>query len=41
MGISLHGGSIGQPGEGTSTEDFVIWLKGALGVERLTLWELC
>jgi len=41
MGISLHGGSTGQPGVGTSTRDFVIWLKGTLGVERLTLWELC
>jgi hypothetical protein len=41
MGISLHGGSVGQPGVGTSTGDFVIRLKGALGVERLTLWELC
>ena len=35
------GGSVGQPGVGTSTGDFVIWLKGALGVEHLTLWELC
>jgi len=25
----------------TWTGDFVIWLKGALGVEHLTLWELC
>jgi hypothetical protein len=30
-------GSGGQPGVGI----FVLCLKGALGVERLTLWELC
>jgi len=41
MGISLHGDSVGQPGVGTSTGDFEIWLKGALEVECLTLWELC
>ena len=35
------GGSVGQPGVGTSTGDFVIRLKGALEVEHLTLWELC
>jgi len=40
MGISLHEGSVGQPGVGISTGDFVIRLKGALGVEHLTLWEL-
>jgi hypothetical protein len=34
--ISLHGGPVGQPGV-----DFEIWLKGALGVERISLWELC
>ena len=33
MGISLHGGSVGQPGMGSSTGDFEIWLKGALKVE--------
>jgi len=33
-------GSVGQPGVDTSTGDFVIRLKGALGVEPLTLWEL-
>ena len=33
MGISPHGGSVGQPGVGSSTGDFEIWLKGALGVE--------
>jgi hypothetical protein len=26
--------------EGSSARDFEIWLKGALGVERLSLWEL-
>jgi hypothetical protein len=41
MSISSHGGSAGQPGVGSSTGDFEIWLKGALGVERLSLWELC
>jgi len=37
MGISPHGGSDGQPGVGSSTGDFEIWLKGALGVECLSL----
>jgi len=41
MGISLHGGSGGQPGVGSSTRDFEIWLKGDLEVECLSLWELC
>jgi hypothetical protein len=41
MGVSPHGGSVGQPGVGSSTRDFEICLKGALGVERLSLWELC
>jgi hypothetical protein len=41
MGISPHGGSFGQPGVGSSTGDSKIWLKGALGLERLSLWELC
>jgi hypothetical protein len=36
-GISLHGGSVEQPGVSLSTGDFGIWLKGALEVERLTL----
>jgi len=40
-GISLHGGSVGQPGVGSSTGDFERWLKGALEVEHLSLWELC
>jgi hypothetical protein len=37
MGISLHGGSVGQPGVGSSTGQLGRWLKGALEVERLTL----
>jgi len=40
-GISLHGGSVGQPGVGSSTGDFERWLKGALEVGHLSLWELC
>jgi hypothetical protein len=40
-GISLYGGSEGQPGVGLSTGDFERWLKGALEVGRLSLWELC
>jgi hypothetical protein len=40
MGISLHGGSVGQPGVGLSSGDFEMWLKGALEVECLSLWEL-
>jgi hypothetical protein len=32
MGISLHGGSAGQPGVGSSTGDFERWLK-----ERVSL----
>ena len=35
--LSLHGGSVGQPGMGSSTGDFQIWLKGALRVESLSL----
>jgi hypothetical protein len=41
MGVSPHGGSAGQPGVCSSTRDFEVWLKGALGLERLSLWELC
>jgi len=41
MGLSLHGGSDGQPGVGSSTGDFDRWLKGALEVQHLSLWELC
>jgi len=39
-GISLHGGSFGQPGVGSSTMDLEIWLKGALEAERLSLKRL-
>ena len=41
MCISLHGGSVGQPGVDSSTRDCEIWLKGALKVECPFLWELC
>ena len=41
IGISLHGGSVGQPGVGSSTRDFERWLKGALEVGHFSLWELC
>ena len=41
MGIFPHGGPIGQPGGDSSTGDFEKWLKGALGVERLSLSGLC
>ena len=41
MGISLHGGSVGQTGVGSSTGVFEIFFKGSLEVERLSLWELC
>jgi len=41
MGMSLHGGSVGQTGVRSSTRDFDIWLKGALEVGCLSLWELC
>ena len=37
MGISLHGGSVGQPGVGSSTGDFGRWTKRALEVDSLTL----
>ena len=40
MSLSLHGGSVGQPGVGSSTGEFEIWLKGTLEVECLSLWEL-
>ena len=39
--ISLHGGSVGQPGVEPSTRDFDKWLKGALEVGCFSLWELC
>ena len=37
---SLHGGSVGQHGVGPSTGDFERWLKGAMLVQRLSLWDL-
>jgi len=37
MGICLLGSSVGQPGVGSSTRDFERWLKGALGVEHLSV----
>jgi len=37
MGISLHWGSVGQHGVGSSTGDFERWLKGALEVGHLSL----
>ena len=40
MGFSPYGGSIGQPGVGSSTGDFEIWLKGAIGVECLSVGAL-
>jgi hypothetical protein len=39
-GISLYGGSVGQTGVGSSTEDFEMWLKRDLEVECLSMWEL-
>jgi len=41
MGISLHVGSVGQTGVGSSIGDFEICFKGVLEVECLSLWELC
>jgi hypothetical protein len=35
MGISLHGGSVGQPRVGSSTRYFERWLKGALEMGHL------
>jgi len=32
MGIPLYGGLVGQPGVGSSTGDFDLWLKGDLEV---------
>jgi hypothetical protein len=37
-GISLHGGSVEQPGVGSSYRDFERWMKGALEVEHPSLW---
>ena len=42
MGMGyLQWGSVGQPGVGSSTRDFEIWLKGALRVGHHSLWEFC
>jgi hypothetical protein len=45
MGLYLHGGSVGQPGVGSSTRDFERWLKGSLELGHislaLSLWGLC
>ena len=38
MGAQLE---VRQPGMGSFTRDVEIWLKGALKVECLPLWELC
>jgi hypothetical protein len=38
MSIFPQGGSVGQPGVGSSNRDFEIWLKGALGVECLSVY---
>jgi hypothetical protein len=40
MGISLHWGSVGQPGVGWSTGDFERWIKEVLGMEGLSLKRL-
>ena len=40
LGIYLHGDSVRQPGVGSAIRDFEIWLKGALEVGCLSLWEL-
>jgi hypothetical protein len=41
MDISPHGGSDGQTELDSSTGDFQVWLKRALGVECLSLCEHC
>jgi hypothetical protein len=41
MSISLYGGSVGQPGMGSPTGDFEIWLNRVLEVEGFSQWELC
>ena len=40
MGISLHGGSVGQPGVGLRTRGTERQLKEAHEVKGLSLWEL-
>ena len=39
--LGMDRGSVGQPVVSPSTGDLEIWLKGALEVECLSLWELC
>jgi len=41
MDISLHGGSVGQPGVGSTTGDFERRLMGVLEVKRLSLYGSC
>jgi len=40
MGISVHGGSVWLTGVGSSTGDLESWMKGALGMEHLSLKRL-
>jgi hypothetical protein len=40
-GISLHRGPAGEPGRESFTRDFERWMKGALGIDHLSLKELC
>jgi len=37
IGIPLYGGSVRQPGVGSSTGDLDRWLKGGLEIGRLSL----
>ena len=39
-GISFHRSPSGEPGRGSSNGDFDSWMKGALGMERLSLKRL-
>jgi hypothetical protein len=45
MGVSLHGGPVGKPGEGgPSTGNFEKWLKEGTGCGAslsLSLWDIC
>jgi len=42
ISICLHGGSVGQPGVGSSAGNFGRWLKrGSGGGASLSLWEFC
>jgi hypothetical protein len=40
MGISFHRGPLGNLEGGSSTRDFEIWMKEALGMERFSLKRL-